>query len=182
MDLKLAYNMVPRNTIMEVVERETGRNNANIISLKLQPMTQTTQNDKTGANGTCGKEMSQVWQLSCPSYTVYKNTYAKKIKKVQMETQSQEEYRTNWDIAFFADKPKLLADTKCTLQGLLDGSIAWETEWRRVWCRPNCVMLHAQDGSNAAQYTLSKMKNETAVTAKFLTWIQQTIKLEWRVR
>ena len=79
LDLKSAYDSVPREKLMQKVRHKLSSHTASMIALELQPMTIVTKGDLSATTAIVSRGMPQGASSSPPLYNVNMDSYPEKI-------------------------------------------------------------------------------------------------------
>ncbi|KAI0562920.1 Endonuclease-reverse transcriptase [Gracilaria domingensis] len=146
LDLRKAYDSVPRDKLMQLVNERLPKDIARMIAYILQPTILRDRENEEIENMNQSYEVRiGVPQGDPPSTTLfnmYMDLYAEKVM------QTTEHYRnTGGGLIMFADDVKLQARTKTVLQNMLDMSTTWASEYKMTWGLPKCFVLQSQNGT-----------------------------------
>lgn len=162
LDLKMAYNSVPRNKLIEEVRRRVPSNVSNMITFCLQPMKMMTKGDITNMIATQSRGVPQGSTLSPTLYNIFMDTYPNFIRN-----RCDGEMAT-WSTDLFADNVKLQATTSIQLQELLHLSTLWASTMGMCWSPTKCnVMIPPHDISNQS-YSIAGTTLETVEESEYL--------------
>lgn len=140
LDLKGAYDQVPRQTLMSELSRRLPASLAAMISYTLQPATVSTKGDKTGYVDEVAEGVPQGSPLSPTIFNVYMDTLAEEMKR-KLEGIPRFCGKKQWDITIFADDVKLHARTRELLQRMLTIATNWAARFEMIWAPNKCVIL-----------------------------------------
>ncbi len=149
LDLKMAYNSVPRDKLIKEVRKRARRNVANMITFCLQPMNLITRGDNTNTTAIESRGVPQGSTLSPTLYNIFMDTYPEFLRRSHTEEMS------TWSADLFADDVKLQANTAPKLQELLDSSSLWAKNMDMTWSPTKCSIIVPPNDTSKTQYTIA---------------------------
>ena len=158
LDLKSAYDSVPRGNLLHRVRQRLQQSTADMIALELQPMTIVTKGDISCTTAQISVGVPQGGKSSPPLYNVYMDTFAEKIDSAELDVH----------VSMFADDVKLQAQDPDSLQKALDVSSEWATEHKMSWNVKKCHILQPESAEQPGEYLLSGQKMRVSTSAEYL--------------
>lgn len=141
LDLRSAYDTVPRKTLHSVLEARLGEHTLKLINIWLQPTEITTQGDSSGTMERIGRGVPQGSPLSPTIFNVYMDTYVDSLTKCVPGRRYEGDGQGTWDVTLFADDVKLQVVKEAALQKLLTASTAWAQDYEMEWSVGKCSIL-----------------------------------------
>lgn len=168
LDLKGAYDSVPRDRMMEACRKKLPRNVVAKISHTLQPDTIITKGDDTGFEGKVTRGVPQGSPLSPTLFNVYMDTLAERIK-TKMKGRRRIDGRCTWDATLFADDVKMQAADRDTMQELLNIATEWASDSGMTWAPHKCDIVTTQEReSEERRLTLAGAEVKEGKEARYL--------------
>ena len=133
LDLKAAYDTVPRDKLIKIVQDRLPGNLAKMIGYMLQPNIFETVGDPTGTTAMGDRGVPQGSPLSPALYNVFMDTFAERI----VQTSPEDGRPGN----LFADDVILTSATHPGLQALLDTAGNWASDMDMTWSVKKCHIL-----------------------------------------
>lgn len=163
LDLKKAYDSVPRDRLMNIVRQRLSQNHANMIAYLLQPMELVTDGPMLCKNSnevTLG--VPQGDPASTTLFNMYMDVYAETV------LQTTEDYEIDGKgLIMFADDVNLQARTPQKLQEMLNDSTEWAKRNGMQWSTHKCYIL--QPGiRRTPQFKLAEKNIQTAAEVQYL--------------
>ena len=158
LDLKSAYDSVPRDILMNRVRQKLSKGTADMIALELQPMTIATKGDTSGTTAKVYIGVPQGGKSSPPLYNVHMDGYGEKVESEAPEVRA----------SMFADDVKLQAKDPEALQKALDVSSTWAEENRMTWNVKKCHILEPESTKTPGEYYLSGQRMKVSDSAEYL--------------
>lgn len=120
LDLKNAYNQVPRDKLTSIIYKRVNTNMANMIMLCLQPLELETQKDHNKTKAYQKRGVPQGSPLSPCLYNLYMDTYPEYVRQ-----HIPDENKT-WSLDLYAaDDIKIQAINRLLLQNIINRSSTW---------------------------------------------------------
>ena len=166
LDLKSAYDLVPRVILMERVREKLPKATAAMIALELQPMTIVTKGDPTYTSAQISVGVPQGGKSSLPLYNIQQDTCAEKMEEVKERWDSHSE--TKVEITLFSDDVKVQSNSATGLQNALDASTEWAQDTRATWNVSKCHILEPETVSKPRQYVLAGQQVGVVESAEYL--------------
>lgn len=164
LDLKGAYDMVPRDTLMKEVKQRLPLNTAAMITAMLSPLTVMTAGDNTQSTATISRGVPQGSSLSPCLFNLFMDKYIEGLKE---EMGREEQTDGKWEATLFADDVKLMAQDSQILQRLLRVSGEWAKRTDMVWSTSKCCVL-TNDMTTSTQLVLAGDILKTTTKATYL--------------
>ena len=158
LDLKSAYDSVPRDILMRRVRRRLHPSTADMIALELQPMTIVTKGDASCSTAQISVGVPQGGKSSPPLYNVYMDSFAEHIDSADLDVK----------VSMFADDVKLQAKCPQDLQRALDVSTEWARAHKMTWNVKKCHILQPASGASPGDYQLSGQKMLISASTEYL--------------
>ena len=168
LDLKSAYDRVPREILMARVREKLPKQTADMIALELQPMTIVTKGDHTGTSAQVSIGVPQGGKSSPPLYNLQQDTYAEKMDEAKAKWDSDPLIKEEVEISLFADDVKVQAASSKGLQMALDVSTAWAEDTKATWSVSKCHILEPETVSEPGKYELAGKQIEVVEAAEYL--------------
>lgn len=150
LDLKAAYDSVPRKSIHEVVRTSQCDQVMDMVFFALQPITVTTQGDKTRKTGTIAKGVCQGKPLSPTHFNMYMDTMSIWLRRKGRRCARTRELTTQpWQMTIFADDVKIQTKDENMMQHLLTGTIEPAEEHRMTRNAKKCTILRKEGNTHA---------------------------------
>lgn len=105
-DLKAAYNSVPRKKLYRTIQERLDRAATDMVSSGLQPVTIETRGDTTGKRGTISKDVCQGWPLSPTIFNMYIDKLIQRVTAHVNQGSKPRSKKREWNITLFADDVK----------------------------------------------------------------------------
>lgn len=163
LDLKQAYDSVPRNILMEVVTRKLKENPAHMVALTLQKIDITTNGDEIETRGTISRGVTQGSPLSPTLFNLYMDTLSVDLDQTKLGPNRE---RLNWTL--FADDFKMQAKTPQHIQRGLEGVETWAVLKEMKWSPPKCFILEPPGRKSEQAYRLNEHTIQTLESAEYL--------------
>lgn len=125
LDLKSAYDTVPRHKLMLCLKEPLPSNICHMIALTLQPMNIETKQDATKTIQSMAMEVTQGSPLSPTLFNVYIDAFPETIELSNPKNPEQTPHMEEWFCTLFADDVKLQATSQKRLQDLLNSAECW---------------------------------------------------------
>ena len=171
LDLKKAYDSVPRNKLMQYVTDRIPENEAKMVAYLLQPTILHIETTREGSIQHMDQHLVRIGvpQGDPPSTTlfnIYMDVYAERVMK------GESHYR-NGDrgLIMFADDVKLSAASPEVLQEMLDTSSVWAADHGMTWSTTKCFILQPDLGREANP----TLAGETLRTVREVEYLGVTI-------
>ena len=168
LDLKSAYDRVPRDILMARVRQKLPRQTADMIALELQPMTIVTKGDPTGTSAHVSIGVPQGGKSSPPLYNIQQDTYAEQMDEAKAKWNSDPSTKEEVEISLFADDVKVQSASAKGLQMALDVSTAWAEDMKATWSVSKCHILEPETVSEPGKYVLAGKEVDVAESAEYL--------------
>ena len=141
LDLRKAYDKVPRDLLMARVDEKLPSSLANMIALELQKMSITTKGDSAANTAEVSIGVPQGGSSSPPLYNVHMDTLAEEIDKAKAKVREQGRSDLDIELVMFADDVKLQTKTAEGMQGALDVCTKWADQKKGEWHVKKCHVL-----------------------------------------
>lgn len=169
LDLKGAYDSVPRNRLCQTLKNRVDHNTLNMINLTLQTVNIKTQGDESGHEGQVSKGVCQGSPLSPTLFNVYMDTFEEwLIGHLQTSGQDIRGLREKWNVTLFADDVKLQAQNPALLQQLLVAATEWAEAYGMTWSIRKCAILKRSDNTTEQKQEMNGEELELRSEAKYL--------------
>lgn len=165
LDLRAAYDSVPRKLMWEIIEERLDPNLAKMGAMALQPLEGKTKHDQTDQKAEVEIGVPQGSPLSPTLFNIFMDTYAEAITE-KMNT-SNEPDSQRWACCLFADDVKLQACSREAMKQLLDISEKWARKMGMCWSPKKCHIL-TRSSVDCSQLTLEGESIETKHEALYL--------------
>ena len=162
LDLKSAYDLVPRELLMHRARDRLPKSTADMIALELQPMQIKVQGNDSETPAEIALGVPQGAKSSPPLYNLHMDTLAERLDAQQCSDIS---------ISMFADDVKVQGKTSDALQRALDICTEWAEDTRGTWSVRKCHVLVSKDvqgADKALDFQLAGQRLETVNSAEFL--------------
>ena len=147
LDLKAAYDTVPRDKLIKIIQQRLPGNLAKMIGYMLQPNIFETVGDPTATIATGDRGVPQGSPLSPALYNVFMDTFAESITRI-----SPEDGRPG---SLLADDFILASATHRGLQALLDTATKWAHTMDMTWSTKKCHVLEGPFLEGQAPFRLA---------------------------
>ena len=168
LDLKSAYDSVPRDLLMKRVRGKLPSTTADMIALELQPMCITTKGDTSGATSKVSIGVPQGGKSSPPLYNVYMDSFAEYMDLANDRNRRAGRLDLEVKVSMLADDVKLQARTRKGLQMGLDVSTQWSADTGGTWKISKCHVLEPENEDVLGEYYLSGGQVGVVKFAEFL--------------
>lgn len=165
LDLKSAYDTVPRDRLVNETQRVLKANTCSMVTAVLQPMQISTVNDVTDTTGWVTRGVPQGSPVSPCLFNLFMDSYAELLAR---ETAQRGTSKTRWAVTMFADDVKINASDPAVLQQLLSISELWSRSNGMRWSTSKCLALTAADPNLGLTFQLSGDTIRTARYARYL--------------
>lgn len=176
LDLKGAYDNIPRDKLMKVLEQKLQRTTRAMIKMALGPSVIQTKGDESKKKGVVCRGVPQGSPSSPTIFNVYMDTLARTMEE-RMSPNGRTEGRVHkrqagvlsWAITMFADDVKLQANNRETMQQLLDIASQWAVNREMIWAPQKCFVITARPTAyEAEQLTLAGSKIQEVTEETYL--------------
>lgn len=164
LDLKKAYDTVPRDRLMKIVERVLPNNLARMIAYILQPMAISMTRNKPASREHLTIRIGV--PQGDPTSTTLFNLFFDALAARVLDT-TETFYNAKVGIVMFADDVKLKAKTQRDLQGTLDESTKWAAENDMTWSTKKCYTLETNQ-AEAYSYQISGEQIQPTPSMQYL--------------
>lgn len=169
LDLRSAYDSVPREHLYKVAESSLERRTMNMIGFCLQPVKATTQGDRSKTKGTIARGVCQGSPLSPTLFNVYMDTLPAFLwEKVRSTANGKQTTEQAWQMTLFADDVKIQAKDDKVLQRLLDAASGWACKYGMTWNSSKCTIIRTGDVEQAPQLKISGREIKNSTKAEYL--------------
>ena len=149
LDLKSAYNIVPRDKLMEIVRKKLPEGSAAMISLLLQPEIISCKDDCENTTASISSGVPQGCAASPTIFNLYMDTLP---EKMDSEPGLNSE---NCQISLFADDVKIQARDKMVLTKSIKVCSEWAEVYGMLWSTRKCHILEPSQMAEPGKYNLS---------------------------
>lgn len=139
LDLQAAYDSVPRDLLMEVVQGRINPNITKMVAMALQPLNIKTKNDPSNNISEIKTGVPQGSPLSPTLFNMFMDTYVETLI-TSMEARNRT-YGKHWACCLYADDVKLQADGTNTMKLLMEYSERWAKNVGMKWSPKKCSIL-----------------------------------------
>lgn len=176
LDLKSAYDSVPRDKLIATVKSRTNPTILAAVQSMLQPVRIKTQGTTTQKTGIIARGVCQGSPLSPMLFNIYMDTLAdtlrgrKRLQPMGTTCTSSRDIGLSrrWDLTMFADDVKVQAETEVVLQPLLNTLATWAKEHGMTWNVNKCHIVGTGNPTPRAPLKLAGSEVGTANKAEYL--------------
>ena len=149
LDLKSAYNIVPRDKLMETVRKKLPERTAAMIALLLQPENISCKGDTGKSTAWVSSGVPQGCAASPTIFNLYMDTLPEKIDAApDLNIQ-------NCQISLFADDVKIQAKNQEALKASIKICSEWADDFGMQWSTKKCHILEPTHINDPGKYILS---------------------------
>lgn len=157
LDLKAAYDSVPRDKLLSQVQQRTNHNTTNMVAMALQPIHAMTKGDDHMHMVIMSRGVPQGSPLSLTIINLYMDWYIEALTVSMKNTYGEiNATRQLWSCVLFADDVKLQAKSHAMLQHMLTFSEKWAKEAGMNWNDSKCTVLGADLCQNMTDFKIGK--------------------------
>lgn len=164
LDLKGAYDNIPRDKLVTVLEQRLTDTTAAMVTTTLRPGRIRTKGDASQRTGTVSRGVEQGSPSSPTIFNIYMDTLAERLERAMTTfAQHHPQERTEWSMTMFADDVKFQTENRATMQGMLDAASQWASTMGMLWAPSKCSVICAQPNTTeVGRLTLGgeKLKEE----------------------
>ena len=157
LDLTNAYNEVPRNKLIDIVDERLSNDTANMIRMWLQPLEIHTRNDTSETTGVQNRGVPQGSPLSPILYNMYMDTYPKHLR----ERITGENHK--WSVDLYADDVKIQTVNSKILQDIMNASEDWAERMEMQWSTKKCKVILNETDNRTVTLAGDDLVRETEV-------------------
>lgn len=157
-DVKGAYDQMPRNRLMNVLERHLNGSLASIIAYMLQETSIMMKGDEKEYTELTAEGVPQGSPL-CPTiFNMYMDTLAKELRD-RLQGIPTINASPQWEMTLFADDVKMHARTRDILQQMLIIADEWANKLGMVWVPNKCVILATPAEKDKSHHSCSPSRS-----------------------
>ena len=146
LDLKSAYDSVPRDILMERVRSKLPKQTADMIALELQPITIFTKGDTSGTTAEVSIGVPQGGKSSPPLFNLQMDTFVEKIDEAKSRwAVDNDQPESKVEVTTFPDDAQLHSDSRKVLQAALNVCTEWAKETKAIWNVKKCHVLEPEE-------------------------------------
>lgn len=176
LDLKSAYDLLPRKKLYEVVQKTQREEVIRAVGFWLQEVAAHTQGDKSGTTAVIGRDVCQGSPLSQTLFNIYMNTLPERLAAATaIRPQSTEPGGQTWEITMFADDVKMQATNAKMMQHLLHTATSWAARHGMVWSTIKCKTLRTTAEMRDPKLELAGVKMDNSEQTEYLAVTATTL-------
>ena len=153
LDMKAAYDRVPREKLLETLATRLPKVLVEMISVTLAPCEASTVGDTDGHAALLTRGVPQSSPLSPALFNIYMDTLAERLCRVPPTI-------SEWPVNFFADDVELVARSMGGLQKLLQICENWAEDHGMEWAANKCAVICKRPSSGPSLQLACKKLQE----------------------